>query len=242
LDLTSGTFHLVHPTAAFSGGVGINAAAPHLGSLLNGIAFGNGGGEALGFAPGEVFSSNAGPAFACVDGNIAADPAFVDPVAGDLRLSGGSPCVETADFLVGLGAVEDHREASRLLDDGFDGSLLPDMGAFERAAYTLSVGGVPRLATVMSFTAAGAENGLAFFQLGLLDGVLCFPPYGFSLAGDLSPSIFLGAAPTGQALFLPIPVAESFVGLSFGVQGAVLPLAVPGAGQVTEVYRGQVFP
>jgi hypothetical protein len=242
LDLTGGAFDVVHATVTGCGGFGVRSATGHVGAVRNANVFGNAGGELSGFVPGEVFSSNAGAPFAGFDGNIAADPQFVDALAGDLRLGLGSPCVEAGDVVTGLGAIEDHREASRLLDDEFDGSLSPDMGAYERAAYTLQVGGEPRQATVMSFAAAGAEPGIALFQLGVLDGVLFFPPYGFSLAGDLSPSIFLGAAPTGSPVFVGIPVGPIYPGFEFGVQAVVLPLAFPGFGQVTEVYRGTIYP
>ncbi|HUD71004.1 MAG TPA: MopE-related protein [Dongiaceae bacterium] len=62
------------------------------------------------------------------NGNIAADPQFVDPVAGDFRLSAGSPCIDAGS--PGLLSV-DLPGRPRSLDGDGDGTAVPDMGAWE---------------------------------------------------------------------------------------------------------------
>ena len=86
------------------------------------------------------------------------------------------------------------------------------------------------------------QPGIAIFQLGLLNGSLFFPPYGFVLIGNLSPVVFLGAVPTGTDLPFPVPGDVGFLGLDFGVQAACLPLGFPGLGQASNLYRGTVIP
>lgn len=242
IELGSDTFDVVHATVTGNSAVGIRRPLGHVGSLWSSISHGNGGAPVTGWSPGEVFTSNAGPDFAGFDGNIDADPLFQDAAAGDLRLGAGSPCVDAADFAAGLGAAEDHREASRILDDGFDGSFLPDMGAFERAAFDLTFGGEPRLGTVMSFTAVGSEPGLAVYALGLTEGAALLPPFGLLLLGPPGTQLILGTLPTGQPLPVPVPANPLFADLPFGIQAVGLPAASPGAGHATNLYRGRLFP
>ncbi len=241
MDVTGGTFDVVHATIADSGGAGIRRSGAHAGTLWSSISFGNAGAAVTGYVAGEVFASNVGPTFAGVDGNIDADPLFVDQASGNLALGAGSPCVETADFATALGVVKDHREASRILDDGFDGTLEADMGAYERAGYELTFGGEPRIGTVMSFTASGAEPGLAVYALGLLGGETLFPPYGFTLFGAPGTQIVLGVAPTGQPIFVPMPASPLFVDILFGIQALGVPNAFPTFGHLTNLYRGRLF-
>ena len=60
------------------------------------------------------------------EGNIDADPLFVDPENGDYRLRNGSPCIDTG--LVSIAPSEDAEGRSRPGSDG-----LVDMGAYESA-------------------------------------------------------------------------------------------------------------
>lgn len=272
IDVSGGTFDLLHATAASNAGVGVRAAAAHLGALRNSNSFANAGGALAGFAPGEVLSSNAGAAFSGTFGNIDADPLFTDLAGGDLSLASNSPCLDAADLDAALALPEDHREASRILDHDLDGSALPDMGAFERAAWELVVGGAPQVASVMGFTVQGATPGVAIFYLGPLGGEAFLPPLGFRLHGPTTTSLALGARSVGSTLYLPIPHASTLVGMPFGVQARVhpsLPAAArgapgrgssgvatgstaggpsqatplaPGKGNFTSLYRARVLP
>ena len=241
LVLQGGAFDVVHATVALAGGAGVERLAGHTGSLVSSIAFGNPGGETVGFGAGEVLSSNVGPPFAGVDGNVDADPQFADLAGGDLSLGAASPCLGAADLLRAIAVGRDHLEASRVLDSELTGAALPDMGAYERATFGLAVGGQPQLGTTLAFTPTGPA-GTAFVSLGLLDQELFLPPFGMLLAGDLGGLLLLGTVPVGQPVFVPVPDNVGLVDLPFGVQALALSLQAPGLGNLTNLYRGRVFP
>lgn len=72
------------------------------------------------------------------NGNIYADPLFVDPLNGNYRLQPGSPCIDAGDnTAVPPSLTHDLRGAPRFIDDpftpdtGVGPALVVDMGAFE---------------------------------------------------------------------------------------------------------------
>ena len=73
------------------------------------------------------------------NGNIDADPLFVDPDNGDYRLSAGSPCIDAGDnAAVPEGVLRDLDGNPRFIDSTFVGTMATvDMGAYE---YQRSVG------------------------------------------------------------------------------------------------------
>jgi hypothetical protein len=64
------------------------------------------------------------------NGNFSADPLFVDPAGGDLRLGWGSPCAETG-LLTGPDGRFDHFGRARPADSDLDLTKAPDVGALE---------------------------------------------------------------------------------------------------------------
>lgn len=264
IELTSGSFDVVHATVTGSGGVGIRRSVSYAGALRNSIAFGNAGGETAGFVPGEVFFSNVGPAFAGFDGNIGGDPLFSDAPNGDLTLAPGSPVIDTAELSVALATVEDHREGSRVADHDLDGTAGADMGAFERAAWRLTYGGEPRVGSVLTFSAVDGPPGLAVFTLGLADGATFVDPLGFTLFGVRTSGTVFGFARVGKSTALGL-LDDLAPGTLFGVQALVRPVPQqapvgaapvvagggplgggggfpPGVGSFTNLYRARVLP
>ena len=236
IALTGGAFDLVHATSVGNAGIGIERSGSHSGGYLNSIAFSNAGGNFAGMAAADVSHCNGDAGFAGPDGNLFADPLFVDEAAGDLRLGAGSPCVEAG---APTAELEDAAEFPRALDGDGDGLLEPDMGAHERASHALAVTGEARLGTVLALRVDG-EPGLAAFGLGLLDGSLVLPPFGAWLAGDFSKLFVLGTAPIGADFPLPLPAPDpGLEGFEAGIQGLALPLS--GAGSFTNLYRPRLF-
>jgi hypothetical protein len=240
IELTAGSFALVHATAAGNGASGVRRTGTQSGLVVSTISWGNGT-NFDGFAAGQVFNSNGSAALAGQNGNLNVDPQFVDatPAVGDLRLAGASPMINAADVARAVAAVKDHEENSRLLDSTLTGAMLPDMGAYERAAWTMAASGQPVLGTTLTFT-VGGPAGVSVYALGLLEGSVLLPPYGFLTVG-LAP-VLLVTLPVGVPFPLGVPGEPSLSGLVVGVQTITFPQATTTVGNLTSLYRATLRP
>lgn len=243
--LESGTFQLLHATVAGSTQRGIFASPAYGGSVFSSIAWGNGGGNFTGLGPGRLFSCDGSAVHAGANGNINLDPLFVDPssAAGDLHLGPGSPCLNTGDILAALATVKDWDENSRGLDHDLTGMMLPDMGAFERAAYVMLVAGVPRIGTGLSFVVGGGPAGQSVYAIGRADAAVLLIPYGMVTAGFIE-SLYLWPylVPTGQPVQIDLPADPALVGLTPAIQTVTAPDSNPLVGNITALYRATIRP
>ncbi|MCU0867175.1 MAG: right-handed parallel beta-helix repeat-containing protein [Planctomycetes bacterium] len=234
--LTGGNFNLVHATAA-SNGTGIRRDTTYAGTVVNSISRGNAT-NFTNFPGAQVFSSCG---FSGGTGNLDVDPQFVSQATGDLHLLAGSPCLGAADLVFGVLAIKDHDENSRVTDHLLNGIALPDMGAFERQVWSMSVTGTPRPGSTITFQVDG-QPGLSFWAWGVLDGVAPINPYGVLLVGDVAVLLVPFLVPTGTPLPLPLTNDPALVGAIAGFQTLTFPTAGGNFGNLTRLYRGLVRP
>ena len=239
IELQNGTYDLLHASAAMNGGDGIKRTSLWAGQVINSNAWSNTG-DNIDVPAGQVVASNGvGPALAGSNGNVDVDPQFVDAANGDLHLLATSPCLGIADVPTALAVVKDHDETSRLQDHALNGSMLPDLGAYERAAYELQVGGAPILGSTMTFTVQGPVGvSASFLSLSPGPGVL-LAPLGFALIGFPNATMS-GALLVGQPATFSIPFNPALRGVRFDVQGLALQVGPALRGGFTGVDRNQV--
>ncbi len=204
---------------------------------MNSNAWGNTGAN-IDVPIGQLaFSNGVGPLLAGQNGNTDVDPLFVNAATGDLHLQAVSPCLGTAAFATAQLVVKDHDESSRLQDHALSGSLLPDMGAYVRAAYRMDVIGNPVLGTTMMFTLQG-PGGLGAIYISVLPGSGLFVPrLGYALIGFPSVPLPPSFLSMGQSASFAIPSHPSFNGVYFEVQGVGVQLSGPLVGGFTNIDR-----
>ncbi len=225
---------LRHATAASCGtGISSNGSGTGPGLAINSIAANNSTNFA-GFAANAVTYSNG---FGSGTGNVSGSPAFVNVAAGDLNLTSASPCVDTADVATAFALVFDHDEGSRLSDGRLIGSPLPDMGAYELAAYHLDVSGHAWSFETMTATVVGPP-GSAALAIGPGGTAVPYVPYGFLVLGPLNTLTVIGIIPTNTPFVYTLPDESANVGTTFSFQALGVPATSATLGAFTNVYRG----
>jgi hypothetical protein len=225
-----------HATVSGCGGAGVVTQSA-LATALNCVSWGNGGAGFSGFAAGAVsYSCAAGLASGVF--NVTTDPLFVDAVNGDLNLQAASPCVDVAEPGTSFGMVLDHVEGSRLSDGRLIGLPLPDMGAYELAAYRLSATGRPWSFDTLTLQVDGSEPGVAALAFGLGGLPEAIYPWGFLSAGAIPSLTVLAIVPTGVPFVFPMPDVSAYAGGAFVIQALGVPLSNPALGAFTNLYRG----
>jgi hypothetical protein len=91
------------------------------------------------YSPGGMAYGGTCPDKTGVDGNISADPLFVNPSAGDYHLRAGSPSIDAGDNSAFNVPDKDFDGKPRILDGNGDGVAVVDQGAYEFAALTFPV-------------------------------------------------------------------------------------------------------
>lgn len=223
-------FDVVHVTSYANGKSGIGRANQRSNRVYNSIAWGNQGGNFVGFGPGDVRNSCGG--FSGNHGNFATDP----QLDAEFVPKATSPCIAAAAESSSLPLVRDARDAPRISDGDFDGRFAPDMGAIERLGYHLETQGDAMPGGKVSFRTTGAQNGAAIDLLGFLEVSFVLPPFGSVLVGVQNLQLF-ASSPTESWIVLPIPQDPGLRGLRFGVQSLGIPLSHPLRAQLSNVVR-----
>ncbi len=238
---TGGSFDIRHASVARCAGNGIENAGSWSGAVRNSISWNNAGSNFQNIAAASV-SHSCGD-FAGTNGNIAVDPHFA--WSTELTLSTTSPCLDSGELATGIAVAVDREEGNRVTDWGFTGSPLPDMGAHELRANHLRWDlALPRIGDTVTFDVTPvrpADAGLAVVVLGFQDGSAFLSPLGMLTAGTAT-LVTIGSGATGQAMPLPIPNDQQFVGLEIAVQGLSVPASAPARGSFTNRYRARLAP
>ncbi len=248
IDAIAGAWDLVHGTIfnCFLGGVHRAVSSSWSGMAVNSIAWlnGSGGGDNFqNFATAQLASCDGSPMAAGANGNIMADPLFIDPLTGDFRLSLTSPCLDTADMATASATRLDHLEGTRVADGALAGSALPDMGALERIPWHLEVQGSARLGTLLYMSIVGPPSSTGLLLLALPSSFAeFFPGYGYLLIGHSSQVLPLPALPVGATYPGYIPNVPALAGFSFWFQGLAVLNSNPSLGSFTERYRATITP
>ncbi len=237
IQLTGGSFTLAHATCN-GNSVGIRRENGWTGAIVNSISRGNTT-DFGNFATAAQVQFSDG-AFAGQNGNLSVDPQFVDAPNGDLHLLPTSPCLGAADLFTAFFTFEDADQNSRLLDHALVGVPLPDMGAYELAAWDMTVSGSSRPGTNVDYTVTGPA-GLSIYAWGLRDGLFPIVPFGFFLAGSTA-TVMSGLVPTGTPYVLQVPSIPALAGLQFGVQTLTFPIGTFAVGNLTRLHQLLIRP
>lgn len=242
IHLIGGAFHLPHATVTACG-TGVRMEAAWTGQVVNSICYGNGTNFANFGAGSQVRVSDGG--FAGTNGNVNVDPQFVAAASGDLRLGAASPCLGLGDFYFGLLTQRDHDGNSRLLDHSLSGWPAPDLGAFERAVWGMTVAGTARPGQTVTFTVTGPA-GESFVALGLAGNAAFYLPWGMLLAsagpGEVPMLLFPVTVPVGIPMPLPLANSNALLGARVGVQTLTFPVGNLAVGNFTRLHEMLVRP
>jgi len=165
---------IYHNTVAYNNGDGIWTALSSTTDpyVVNCIFWGSGGLDMSGLAYGQYYHCCAWSGISPGNGNIHADPLFVDAANDDYHLTDASPCIDA-----GLNAVleraNDLDGIPRVLNGDWIGTTVTDMGTFEYTEVALALSGTFQQGTVVDVTVTGPQ--LATFGVYAAVNIASFP-------------------------------------------------------------------
>lgn len=224
-------------TIVGSAGTGVSACPGAFGSVRNSILFDNAADVACGV----------GLQWSCTElgpfpgpGNIAGDPLFNDPAAGDWRLRFGSPCIDAAEPDPGHA---DLAGTPRQVDGDLDLEHAPDMGALELTPLVLR--DEPRIGTSLALELWGPAAGDAtVFATLAPTGPRRWTPYGWALL--VPPLRNLGTHPVQPGppaiLALRIPDDAALIGQVLSLQALTSSTDAPAGRAWTNAIERTILP
>jgi parallel beta-helix repeat protein len=106
---------------------------------LNSIVYGNTAPEFPEMQSSATASNCCSPTLTIgINGNINADPLFIDPASGDYRLLATSPCIDTGTNGFVLSTM-DMAGNPRIMDGDLDGDAVVDMGTYEFPVFSVEI-------------------------------------------------------------------------------------------------------
>ncbi|MEW6741292.1 MAG: right-handed parallel beta-helix repeat-containing protein [Planctomycetota bacterium] len=144
-------------------------------------------------------------------GNLDADPSFVDPSRDDYRLRDDSPCRDAGDPSW-QPSGKDVAGSPRLIDANLDRIMVTDMGAFEFANVHLTVTGLAVPGCTVAFEVVGKPRLLVFLFTGVKPGEWFLAPFGALFFDPDSPwgALFLALIPDSGTSRTEISVPPDF--------------------------------
>ncbi|MEW6744099.1 MAG: right-handed parallel beta-helix repeat-containing protein [Planctomycetota bacterium] len=142
------------------------------------------------------------------EGNIHADPEFVDSGAGDCHLLLTSPCIDAGDPANQPCTGKDLLGSPRYLDGDLDREQRIDMGALEFDNVHLDISGDATPGGTMIFTITGTPHLLVLLFIGSNPGEACLYPCGPLFFDFASPwwVFFWGGIPVVGIYHVPVTV------------------------------------
>jgi len=150
---------IYHNTVAYNNADGIRTALSSTTDpyVANCIFWGSGGLDMSGLAYGQYYHCCAWSGISPGNGNLHADPLFVDAPNDDYHMQSVSPCIDKGLNLV-VERANDLDGVPRVLDGLWTGALFTDMGTYEYTEVSLDLSGTYQQGTAVDVTVNGPAS------------------------------------------------------------------------------------
>lgn len=154
-------------------------------------------------------------------GNYNVDPRFVSPTSDDYHLSAQSQLIDGGDLQPAQRADLDNVPGA--VDSDLNGSVVTDVGAYERTPVTVTASAIPGASLTFRIASSNPSLTVGVALFGLDEGVINLPgisPILISQSALIVPA-FVGGMPYGATLAVPpFPAGSRLVIQGFGFDPA----------------------